>query len=130
MFNEINRLFATKLKKILRLELHNEDRINLYCVGEYWAAFDKSAYMLERLVPDSDPPMVLNVKGYPFPLVMYNVYYRTIDEMCYRHTMARRNLEYIQFLTTPIDDTSYNLWYDQILADETGEDEEDDDLLS
>ena len=34
MFDRINNLLLTDLKKILNCELHNENRVNLYDVGE------------------------------------------------------------------------------------------------
>lgn len=116
MFNEVDRLLVSKSKKIISSELHNEDRMNLYCVGEYWAAFEKSAFVLTKLVPESVQPMVINVKGYPFPLVMNLVSYPVIDRMCRRRAIAKRNLEYIQFMTDRIDDRSYNRWYDEVTA--------------
>ena len=67
MFERINTLLETNLKKILNNELHNEDRIHLYDVGEYWVAFEKSAYLLEKINPKDEQPLVLYMKGYPFP---------------------------------------------------------------
>ena len=62
MFERINTLLETNLKKILNNELHNEDRIHLYDVGEYWVAFEKSAYLLEKINPKDEQPLVLYMK--------------------------------------------------------------------
>lgn len=43
MFDKLNTLLTKDLKNILKKELHNENRVNLYGVGEYWVAFEKSA---------------------------------------------------------------------------------------
>lgn len=118
MFNALNSLLATQLKKILKSELHNQDRMNVYCVGEYWAAFDKSAYILNQLAPSSVESMPLNVKGYPFPLVMSYVYYPIIDAMCRNQAMSKRNMDYIQFMTDKIDRSSYDRWYDEVVNDD------------
>jgi hypothetical protein len=41
MFDRIDNLLHTDLKEILNRELRNENRVNLYDVGEYWVAFEK-----------------------------------------------------------------------------------------
>lgn len=103
-------LLSTELSAILAQEQRNENRVNLYSVGEYWAAFEKSAYLLEQMTCCGDSPMTLHVNGYPFPIVMLNVHYRRVDEMCKKHVVAKREAEFLQFLTHPIDVASYNRW--------------------
>ena len=61
MFDRIHTLLTTDLKKILGQELHNENKVNLYDVGECWVAFEKSAYMLEQMVDDDNQSLVLYV---------------------------------------------------------------------
>lgn len=116
--NALNALLSTQLKKILKGELHNSDRMNVYSVGEYWAAFDKSAFLLNRLAPGSVESMPLNIKGYPFPLIMSYVHYPVIDEMCHNHVMSKRNMEFIQFMSEKIDRSTYERWYDDIVNDD------------
>ena len=118
MFDRVSSLLATDLKKILGQELHNENRVNLYDVGEYWVAFEKSAYLLEQMVDDDNQSLVLYVKNHPFPLVMRNVHYQQINDIRRKHIMAKQNLEFLQFVTHPIDDSSYNQWYRSLVIDE------------
>lgn len=118
MFERINTLLEINLKKILNNELHNEDRIHLYDVGEYWVAFEKSAYLLEKINPKDEQPLVLYMKGYPFPIVMHSVYYTKVNDMCRKHPMSRRGLEYLQIMTKSIDNKQYTKWYRELVIDE------------
>ena len=61
MLDKVKTLFQTDLNNILKKELHNENRVNLYSVGEYWAAFEKSAYLLGQMLHDDTPPIVLYI---------------------------------------------------------------------
>lgn len=119
MFEKVNHLFQTDLKKILTVEQHNANCINLYSVGEYWAAFEKSAYLLKQMIHDDAPPVILYVEQHPFPIVMHNVHSRHIDAMCRKHPMAARGIQYLQLQTQPVDDRSYKQWYrEHVLAEE------------
>ena len=118
MFDKLNTLLTKDLKNILKKELHNENRVNLYGVGEYWVAFDKSAYLLEQMTQEDDAPMVLHIKEHPFPLIMYNIHYHMVDDICRKHIMAQKSLEFLQLVTHPIDDNSYAKWYREYAIDE------------
>ena len=118
MFDKLNTLLTKDLKNILKKALHNENRVNLYGVGEYWVAFEKSAYLLEQMIHEDDTPMVLHIKEHPFPLIMYNIHYHRVDDICRKHIMAKKGLEFLQFVTHPIDDNSYAKWYREYAIDE------------
>jgi len=118
MFDRINNLLLTDLKKILNCELHNENRVNLYDVGECWVAFDKSAYLLEQIDKDIDKPLVLYLQNHPFPLVMRSAHYHKVKDMCRKHIMTKRDMEQLQFVTHPIDDNSYAQWYRRLVIEE------------
>ena len=118
MFDRINNLLLTDLRKILNCELHNENRVNLYDVGECWVAFEKSAYLLDQMIDDDNQSLVLYVKNHPFPLVMRSAHYHKIKDICRKHIMTKRNLEQLQFATHPIDDNSYAQWYRKLVIDE------------
>lgn len=118
MFDRIHTLLTTDLKKILGQELHNENRVNLYDVGECWVAFEKSAYMLEQMVDDDNQSLVLYVKNHPFPLVMRSAHYHKVKDMCRKYIMTKRIMEQLQLVTHPIDDNSYAQWYRRLVIEE------------
>lgn len=111
MFEKVNELLTKDLKSVLKKELHNENRVNLYGVGEYWASFEKSAYLFEQMTHDEEAPIVLYIKGHPFPVVMHTTHYKRVDDMCRKHIIAKRGLEFLQFITHPIDESSYTQWH-------------------
>lgn len=108
---KVNEFLSKDFKTVLKKELHNTNRVNLYGVGEYWVSFEKSAYLLEQMTHEQSDPVVLNIKGYPFPVVMHTMHYKRINDMCCKHIIAKRGLEFLQFLTHPIDESSYIRWY-------------------
>lgn len=118
MFEKLNDLLTRDLKNILKKELHNENRVNLYGVGEYWVAFEKSAFLFKQMTHEKDEPIVLHIKGHPFPVIMHNIHYLQVDDMCRKHIMAKKGLEFLSFVTKPIDDNSYSKWYRKYVVDE------------
>ena len=118
MLDKLNIFLTKDLKSVLKKELHNENRVNLYGIGEYWVAFEKSAYLLKQMIQKEDAPVVLHIKGHPFPVIMYNIHYHRVDDMRRKHVMAKKSLEFLQFVTHPIDDNSYTQWYREYAIDE------------
>lgn len=113
----LNTLLTTRLDKILQKESHNDDRIHLYETGEYWVGFGKSAYELEQLGRDFSQTTVLRVPGHSLPIVMCSVHYKQIDDIQRKHEMASSSLNYLQFVTRPIDSRSYDKWYNKYLIE-------------
>ena len=118
MLDKLNICLMKDLKSVLKKELHNENRVNLYGIGEYWVAFEKSAYLLKQMIQQEDAPVVLHLKEHPFPVIMYNIHYHRVDDMRRKHVMAKKSLEFLQFVTHPIDDNSYAKWYREYAMDE------------
>lgn len=118
MLDKLNIFLMKDLKSVLKKELHNENRVNLYGIGEYWVAFEKSAYLLKQMIQKEDAPVVLHLKEHPFPVIMYNIHYHRVDDMCRKHIMAKKSVEFLQFVTHPIDDDSYAKWYREYAIDE------------
>lgn len=116
-FERINSLITVQRNKILKNEMNNENRINLYDVGDFWVAFEKSAYLLKQMVNDDDEPIILHFRDYPFPIIMHSVHYELVYEMCQKRIMTKRTLEYLQFMTKPIDEESYKVWYRELVLD-------------
>lgn len=115
----VTALLEGHLQQILRKERDNEDRVHLYGVGEYWVAFERSAYLFEQLDADAAGPVVMHLRDYPFPIVMHTAHYTRVDALCRRHVLSRRTMEYLQFMTRPMDSRSYRLWYREQVAPES-----------
>ena len=113
-YERINALLEKEMQHILRQESQNENRIHLYDVGEYWVAFEKSAYLLEQLVPKEEHPIVLYMKDHPFPIVMQSSHYLRVKELCSHHALAKKGMNRLQLLTQPIEKRAYQKWYKKI----------------
>ena len=113
-YERINALLEKEMNHILQQESQNENHINLYDVGEYWVAFEKSAYLLEQLVPGEEHPVVLYMKNHPFPIVMQSSHYLRVKELCRHQVLAKHGIDRLQLLTQPIELRSYQKWYKKI----------------
>ena len=114
----VSMLLQKGSKTIMKRESDNENCVHLYGVGQYWAAFDKSAYLLEQMTNGESGMTILHLKDYPFPVLMHCVHYDKVKDLCRKHVMAKRGVEYLQFLTHPIDSESYKQWYRELVIDE------------
>lgn len=115
---KLQMLINKELKNILKIELSNENRVNMYGVGEYWVAFQRSAYLLEQLTHKKEDHVVLYVDDYPFPVIMQNIHYHRVDDICRKHIATKKGMEYLQFTTKPIDESSYTKWFRKHTAEE------------
>lgn len=118
IFEHLNRLFSKELNDILDRELHNKNRLNLYSLGEYWAAFDKSAYLLDQMTEEKVESSVLHLKNHPFPLLMCSVHNKKVKELSRNHIITRNHSDSIQLLSQTIDPAHYNNWYMRCMDDE------------
>ena len=93
------RLLNEHLGEIMGRERTNQNSIHLYCTGPYWVAFERSAYQLRHVFPDSEiTPMRL--LGYPFPVVMVSVTDRSLRSYTRKHILRRDESDY-KLLTVP-----------------------------
>ena len=85
------RLLNEHLNDIMNRERANQNSIHLYCTGPYWVAFERSAYQLRHVFPDSEiTPMRL--LGYPFPVVMVSVTDRSLRSYARKHILRRDDM--------------------------------------
>lgn len=117
IFDYVQMLLARDSKIIVSRECANENSVHLYGIGQYWAAFDKSAYLLETMVDDEFDAAIIHVKDYPFPLLMYCLHYEKVKSLCRNHIMAANEMDYLKLLGTPISPISYSRWYRRHLND-------------
>lgn len=59
-------LLDMRLPEIISREERNDSHINLYSTGDYWAAFECSAYLLSRMYPQCEiNPIYFNSDSSP-----------------------------------------------------------------
>lgn len=110
-FERLNLLLANNQRNIIQREQDNAGCVHLYSVGAYWVAFDRSAYMLGKLVHGGAEPTVLRLKEYPLPILMCYVPQQQVNDLCSGNTMTQHELDYLQLSTPAIESRSYSKWY-------------------
>ena len=102
------------IKTIYKKELTNESYIYLYEVGEYWIAFEKSAYLLSlQLKEQKSEVSAIKMDFLPFPILFSSVDDITRQKLTSKNVYISRNhCSYIKVKTTsPTDVEEYNRWY-------------------
>ena len=113
MYIHLKQLLQSQLGTVLSRERRNEDSIHLYAVGEYWAAFDKSAYLLEGVLLQDRPPMTLCPKGQPFPLLMYHIPKGEMISLRSAGEITAERRDYLSLRLHPIIPSDYHKWRKQ-----------------
>ena len=108
--NRLMRLMDTRLTEIIRKERRNERRVCLYGTGEYWTAFEQSAYSLSRLFPAADISIATHPE-HPYPVVMTSISDDDLRAYGKRHIFCRDMPDYKELLVPTIIPEQYRLWY-------------------
>ena len=107
----------------LNEEMSGWNRIHLYAIGDHWVAFERSAYALSRIFRDSLPITVLNLKNYPFPVIMCSVHYEEIEFGRHALSFAKKTLDYRLIKIDTINRDEYRAWHDDIVMDYLGDED-------
>ncbi len=107
----LDSLLSAEQGNILKRERENTHHIHLYNVGQYWAAFDKSAFQAEHLTKLKDVPDVVKLKDNPFPIVMHIIDENQFRSLCKSNPSLHQKKKHIQIDGTHVDMAEYNTWY-------------------
>ncbi len=77
-------LIQSKICDVVRQEAVNDHSMSLYCTGEYWIGFERSAYFLKGIFPNLDS-FIVNHPDYPFAIVGISV----SAEVLYRYLSSK-----------------------------------------
>ena len=94
------RLMDARLFDIIRQEHKNRNCIHLYGTGEYWAAFEQSAYLLCRIFPENETAVV-----------MANIPDRTLKVYSRSHIFRCDEADYKEFIAEEITPKQYQIWH-------------------
>ena len=97
-------------RNLVEAERKNERHINLYSSGYFWIAFEQSAYMLNKLVPNC-AVLRANIPGYPFPVVMTMIKDNELRSYTREHIVQKPTPSHYILLTTTYDRTSFARWH-------------------
>lgn len=88
-------------------------------------------HLRDQLMPcqkkfrDSLPITVLDLKNYPFPVIMCSVHYEEIEFGRHAFSYAKKAQNYRQINVDTINKDEYRAWYDEIVMDYLGDEEYD-----
>ena len=68
---------------------------------------------------------VLNLKNYPFPVIMCSVHYEEIEFGRHALSFAKKTLDYRLIKIDTIDRDEYRAWHDDIVMDYLGDEDPD-----
>ena len=105
-------LLSSRSTEIIRQENNNERAIYLYGIGGYWVAFEKSAYQLCKVCPQSKAAL-LNFTTYPFPIVMVSIAEKELREYFQRHIFRKNEPDYKVLSVPELSQASYRRWHQQ-----------------
>ena len=103
-------LLRERLTEIMDRERANLNSIHLYCTGSYWVSFERSAYQLRRVFPDSETTP-LRLFAYPFPIVMVSVTDRSLRSYARRHILRRDDIDYKLLTASQLSHEDYQAWH-------------------
>ncbi len=106
---QLQNLMEAQHVKILNREKDNACRAYLYNAGEYWIAFERSAWQLCQLFPQSNVS-ILHLKTYPFPIVMASVLYQHALPY-FRQHIVQTFRDHTILLTSALPSTKYCKWH-------------------
>ncbi len=105
-------LMDTQLSAIAKTEQGNANAMRLYDTGDYWAAFDHSAYQLKKLFPElvafvvSHPHCPFTVVGVSIP----DEQLRSYDRL---HLSRKSAAGYKEFAVETLDNALYRQWHSE-----------------
>lgn len=101
-------LLQTELHPILRKEDGNRDAIHLYSLGDWWVAFESSAFQLSLRCPGASV-LPLRLKDVPYPVLASCV---ASADLPGHHPHQRR----LTLRATSLDVKKYRKWREQKLG--------------
>jgi len=109
---QFNALLETKLPEIMRGEDANTATIHLYRTGGYWAAFEKSAYLLSQTgMPHYTSAIQLPSR--PTPIVVAYTDDITLAMLQQTHHTPHNSHDYKAIVSSPLAAELYEEWHDE-----------------
>lgn len=104
------RLMDTHLSNIIRKEHSDGKSIHLYGTGEYWVAFEQSAYLLCQLFAKNEISVITHAT-YPFPVVMASISDLDLCTYSKQHIFKRDEPDYKELVAAEIPAKQYQIWH-------------------
>lgn len=110
------RLLKTNLLEIICKERHDKKLVRLYGVGDYWHAFEESAYQLSRLF-EIHEVTILTHQDFPFPVVMTSISDDELRIYGNNHIFYLKDSGYRELVGTDFLTGQYREWHRKQIMD-------------
>ena len=109
-----NQFLTNRWKEVVNVEEANTHALHLYRMGDYWVAFEKSAYLVNKYIDDLDISSI-NFPTYPFPVIFLCITDFQLSLLRRSLVTTTRTEDYVELNTTPIVPAHYSQWhYDEV----------------
>ncbi len=112
----LKRLVETRMGEIVRKERGNKKYIRLYGAGEYWHAFEESAFLLDRLFKNREI-VLFSHKNRPFPVVMACIPDNELQVYTQRHIPVCDEPGYKELLVQELSVMEYRSWHERTIKE-------------
>ena len=112
----LKRLVETRMFDILRKEQGNRKYIRLYGAGEYWHAFEESAFQLSRIFTEYETTLFSH-KDHPFPVVMASIPDNELRSYIRLHIPVCDRFDYKQLLAVEFSAAEYRTWHEHAVKE-------------
>lgn len=109
-WHQLMYLMNSQLSNIIRREHENETRICLYGFGTYWSAFEKSAFLLCQIFPESHIFITTHIAS-PFPVVMAIISDDQLRDYGRHHIFCRDYPDYKELFCLKPSTIQYRVWH-------------------
>lgn len=106
----LKRLIETRMDAIVRKEHGNIKYIHLYSAGEYWHAFEESAFQLSLIFEEYET-VLFRHKNYPFPVIMASIAYGELQTYTRQHIPVSNKPDYTKLLVSELSTADYYSWH-------------------
>lgn len=112
----LKRLVETRMFDILRKEQGNRKYIRLYGTGEYWHAFEESAFQLSRIFTEYETTLFSH-KDHPFPVVMASIPDNELRSYIRQHIPVCDRFDYKKLLAVEFSVAEYRTWHEHAVKE-------------
>ena len=116
VFRSLDSLLVLGGTEIVRRERTNKSSVHLYNVGNWWVAFERSAYLLSRLYPDGYVSVLRMKKNGEKPLIMEGISKPELSALCQSHTVLHSDDDYMVVSAETCDSLLYAEWRKGLLV--------------
>ncbi len=107
---QLDNLLETMLPEIIRHETETTSTIHLYHTGDYWVAFNMSAYLLTETGMPCDTS-AMQIPALPSPLIIAYTTTTVVDTLLDKDNTSEGSCEYKAITAQVASMQSYKEWY-------------------